>query len=171
MSILQGSTPQRRVTTGPSQSTTPTTPLWGWAQSTKGLPSPPIPPERPCFTPRISAQVRWRCMITLFTLLERPVANNKTKLNGPRSNHNEKSPGTRRGSFMQRSRTDDSIVQPIAAVAPELEADAPIGIGAEHVSVLDDRVVVRVARGPGVVVRARLRDRRGCHESGKGNCG
>ena len=55
---------------------------------------------------------------------------------------------TRVGNFMQRSKTGDSVVQPIAAVAPELEADAPIGIGAEQVAVLDER-------GPGCCAAAR----------------
>jgi hypothetical protein len=55
--------------------------------------------------------------IKIAGTLFRPAANNKSKLNAPRSNHNEKSPGTRRGSFMQRSKTDDSIVQPILAGA------------------------------------------------------
>jgi hypothetical protein len=72
---------------------------------------------------------------------------------------------------MPRSKNDDSFVQPPLAVAPDVEADVPIGIGAEHIAVLDDRVV-RVGQGLGVVlVRVGLRDRRGCRESGKGDGG
>jgi hypothetical protein len=67
--------------------------------------------------------------------------------------------------FMQRRKHNGSIVQPITAVAPDLEADAPIRIGAKHIAVLDDRVI-RVDEG---VVRAGLRNRRGCHKSGKGD--
>jgi hypothetical protein len=66
------------------------------------------------------------------------------------------------------------------AVAQDLEADARIGIGAEHpVSLrLEDRVVriVRIgqSRGAvqsrgGVLPRVGLRNRWGCHDSGKGN--
>jgi hypothetical protein len=60
----------------------------------------------------------------------------------------------------------------VLIVAPDLKADVAIGIGADYSAVLDDHVV-QVSRSLGVrvLLRAGLRDRRGCHESGKGDGG
>jgi hypothetical protein len=74
---------------------------------------------------------------------------------------------------MQRSKNGDLFCRLLprrTAVAPQLKADPRIGIGAKHLARLDDRAVpVRQSRGG--VLRAGLRDRRGCHKSGKGDGG
>jgi hypothetical protein len=60
------------------------------------------------------------------------------------------------------------------AIAPQLRANPRIGVGAEHLAWQDNCAIpVRHTRGAvlGVLLRAGLRDRRGCHESGKGDGG
>jgi hypothetical protein len=94
----------------------------------------------------------------------------------------EKSPGsTGRNSFMQRSKNGDLFVRLLprrAAVAPQLIADPRIRVGAEYLAshvIPDTRDTragpVHLSRGSVVRLRAGLRDRRCCHESGKGDGG
>jgi hypothetical protein len=99
-------------------------------------------------------------------------------LAGAQGDQNEKSPGTRRSSFMQRIKNSDlsgRLLPRRTTVAPQLIADPRIGVGAETLACLvipDTRdVLVRLSRGIVVRLRAGLRNRRSCHESGKGDGG
>ena len=82
---------------------------------------------------------------------------------------------------MQRSKNSDLSVRLLprrTAVAPQLIADPRIRVGAEYLAchvipdTRDTRAVpVRLSRGSVVRLRAGLRNRRCCHESGKGDGG
>jgi hypothetical protein len=90
-----------------------------------------------------------------------------------RGAQDELSPGTGRSSFMQRSKNGDLFVRLLprrAAVAPQLIADPRIRVGAKYLAshvIPDTRAApVHLSRGSVVRLRAGLRDRRCCHESG-----